>query len=55
MHKIINFIWGIVLLLYTLVSFFVSNGSAVRFILVLTILLIFSVALERGNAKKTAD
>ncbi|EEN00241.1 hypothetical protein bthur0014_51250 [Bacillus thuringiensis IBL 4222] len=33
-------------------SFFVSDGSEVRFIMVLTIVLIFSVVLEKGNVKK---
>ncbi|PEO36771.1 transcriptional regulator, partial [Bacillus wiedmannii] len=33
----------------------VSDGSEVRFIMVLTIVLIFSVVLEKGNANKTTD
>ncbi|EJR54241.1 MULTISPECIES: hypothetical protein [Bacillus] len=52
MHKII---YGILILMYTLYSFFVSDGSEVRFIMVLTIVLIFSVVLEKGNANKTTD
>ncbi|AJH03366.1 hypothetical protein ASE53_30230 [Bacillus sp. Root11] len=45
-------IYGILILIYTLYSFFVSDGSEVRFIMVLTIVLIFSVVLEKGNVKK---
>ncbi|WP_193647986.1 hypothetical protein [Bacillus cereus] len=52
LHKII---YGILILIYTLYSFFVSDGSEVRFIMVLTIVLIFSVVLEKGNVKKTID
>ncbi|MED0979766.1 hypothetical protein P4T48_09320 [Bacillus paramycoides] len=52
LHKII---YGILILIYTLYSFFVSDGSEVRFIMVLTIVLIFSVVLEKGNANKTTD
>ncbi|MFK4365523.1 hypothetical protein ABH963_002282 [Bacillus sp. RC55] len=52
MNKII---YGILILMYTLYSFFVSVGSEVRFIMVLTIVLIFSVVLEKGNANKTTD
>ncbi|PFD37074.1 hypothetical protein CN285_20605 [Bacillus cereus] len=44
LHKII---YGILILIYTLYSFFVSDGSEVRFIMVLTIVLIFSVVLEK--------
>ncbi|HDR7601720.1 hypothetical protein [Bacillus mycoides] len=55
MHKIINFIYGILLLIYTLYSLFVGDGSEVRFIMVLAILRIFSMVLEKGNAKKTTD
>ncbi|MFF1772872.1 hypothetical protein ACIG6B_08760 [Bacillus mobilis] len=40
-------IYGILILIYTLYSFFVSDGSEVRFIMVLTIVLIFSVVLEK--------
>ncbi|SCN33764.1 Uncharacterized protein BC067498_03318 [Bacillus cereus] len=49
MHKVI---YGILILIYTLYSFFVSE---VRFIILLTIVLIFSVVLEKGNANKTTD
>ncbi|MFE6140069.1 hypothetical protein [Bacillus sp. NPDC057893] len=49
MHKITNFIYGILLLIYTLYSLFVSDGSEVRFIMVLTILLIFSMVLAFLN------
>ncbi|OUA65212.1 MULTISPECIES: hypothetical protein [Bacillus cereus group] len=49
MYKII---YGILILIYTLYSFFVSDGSEVRFIIVLTIVLIFSVVLEQRNVKK---
>ncbi|MED3586249.1 hypothetical protein CON17_16175 [Bacillus thuringiensis] len=52
LHKIIH---GILILIYTLYSFFVSDGSEVRFIMVLTIVLIFSVVLEKGNVKKRID
>ncbi|MBK5360982.1 hypothetical protein JFU03_24705 [Bacillus sp. TH44] len=52
LHKVI---YGILILIYTLYSFFVSDGSEVRFIMVLTIVLIFSVVLEKGNANKTTD
>lgn len=52
LHKII---YGILILIYTLYSFFVSDGSEVRFIMLLTIVLIFSVVLEKGNANKTTD
>ncbi|WP_193648870.1 hypothetical protein [Bacillus cereus] len=52
LHKII---YGILILIYTLYSFFVSDGSEVKFIIVLTIVLIFSVVLEKGNVKKTID
>ncbi|ANS46510.1 hypothetical protein ACTJJY_18055 [Bacillus sp. 22475] len=52
MHKII---YGILILIYTLYSFFVSDGSEVRFIMLLTIVLIFSVVLEKGNANQTTD
>ncbi|MGG5741491.1 hypothetical protein [Bacillus cereus group sp. IBL03679] len=52
MHKIM---YGILILMYTLYSFFVSDGSEVRFIMVLTIVLIFSVILEKGNGNKTTD
>ncbi|MEM5640609.1 hypothetical protein AAHH71_27825 [Bacillus toyonensis] len=49
MHKII---YGILILIYTLYSFFVSDGSEVRFIMVLTIVLIFSVVLEKEMQTK---
>ncbi|WP_368908791.1 hypothetical protein [Bacillus wiedmannii] len=52
LHKVI---YGILILIYTLYSFFVSDGSEVRFIMLLTIVLIFSVVLEKGNANKTTD
>ncbi|MBK5350154.1 MULTISPECIES: hypothetical protein [unclassified Bacillus (in: firmicutes)] len=52
LHKVI---YGILILIYTLYSFFVSDGSEVGFIMVLTIVLIFSVVLEKGNANKTTD
>ncbi|WP_218009019.1 hypothetical protein [Bacillus thuringiensis] len=52
LHKII---YGILILIYTLYSFFVSDGSEVRFIMVLTIVLIFSVVLEQRNVKKMID
>ncbi|MCP1162294.1 MULTISPECIES: hypothetical protein [Bacillus] len=52
MYKII---YGILILMCTLYSFFVSDGSEVRFIMLLTIVLIFSVVLEKGNANKTTD
>ncbi|MBE7150644.1 hypothetical protein FUT12_24580 [Bacillus mycoides] len=52
LHKVI---YGILILIYTLYSFFVSDGSEVRFIMVLTIVLIFSVVLEKGNANKKTD
>nr|EJQ81900.1 hypothetical protein IGC_02139 [Bacillus cereus HuA4-10] len=52
LHKVI---YGILILIYTLYSFFVSDGSEVRFIMVLTIVLIFSAVLEKGNANKTTD
>ncbi|MBE7123437.1 hypothetical protein [Bacillus cereus] len=52
LHKII---YGILILIYTLYSFFVSDGSEVKFIIVSTIVLIFSVVLEKGNVKKTID
>ncbi|MGN4931482.1 hypothetical protein [Bacillus cereus group sp. MYBK14-1] len=48
-------IYGILILIYTLYSFFVSDGSEVRFIMVLTIVLIFSVVLEKGNVKNRID
>ncbi|MEH7540638.1 hypothetical protein V7249_12085, partial [Bacillus thuringiensis] len=48
-------IYGILILIYTLYSFFVSDGSEVRFIMLLTIVLIFSVVLEKGNANQTTD
>ncbi|MRB27731.1 hypothetical protein [Bacillus thuringiensis] len=48
-------IYGILILIYTLYSFFLSDGSEVRFIMVLTIVLIFSVVLEKGNVKKRID
>jgi len=40
-------IYGILILIYTLYSFFVSDGSEIRIIMVLTIVLIFSVVLEK--------
>ncbi|MGE7883086.1 hypothetical protein [Bacillus sp. NPDC094077] len=52
MYKII---YGILILIYTLYSFFVSDGSEIRFIMVLTIVLIFSVVLEKRKANKTTD
>ncbi|MGU3372631.1 hypothetical protein [Bacillus mycoides] len=52
LHKII---YGILILIYTLYSFFVSDGSEVKFIMLLTIVLIFSVVLEKRNANKTTD
>ncbi len=52
LHKTI---YGILILIYTLYSFFVSDGSEVRFIMLLTIVLIFSVVLEKGNANKKTD
>lgn len=48
-------IYGILILIYTFYSFFVSDGSEVRFIMVLTIVLIFSVVLEKGNVKNRID
>ncbi|MBK5358646.1 hypothetical protein JFU03_10475 [Bacillus sp. TH44] len=49
MHKVI---YGILILIYTLYSFFVSDGSEVGFIMVLTIVLIFSVVLEKEMQTK---
>ncbi|MEM5611808.1 hypothetical protein AAHB63_20645 [Bacillus thuringiensis] len=49
MQKII---YGILILIYTLYSFFVSDGSEVRFIMLLTIVLIFSVVLEKEMQTK---
>lgn len=54
-HKIINFIYGILLVIYTLYSFFVKDESDLKFIMILTLLLIVSVVLEKRNVKKTTD
>ncbi|MGG2017955.1 hypothetical protein [Bacillus sp. S10(2024)] len=49
MHRIINLIFGVILVIYTLYSFFVKDESDLKIIIFLTVLLILSVNIEKGK------
>ncbi|MEH6891859.1 hypothetical protein V7024_19650 [Bacillus sp. JJ864] len=51
MHKIINIIYGLLLVVYTLYSFFMKDESDLKIIILLTVLLIVSVSLEKSKIK----
>ncbi|MDM5152591.1 hypothetical protein QUF88_00935 [Bacillus sp. DX1.1] len=52
MHKILNLICGILLVIYILYSFFLKDENDLNVIIILTVLLIISVILDKRNIKK---
>ncbi|MGH0599829.1 hypothetical protein [Bacillus mycoides] len=49
MHKIINVVYGLLLAAYSIYSLFAKDEKDLKFIIILTVLLIVSVTLEKNK------
>ncbi|EOP79378.1 hypothetical protein [Bacillus cereus] len=53
MHRIINMIFGILLVIYTIYSIFMKDGNDIQIITLLVVVLVLSVIIDRkkvGNS-----
>ncbi|MGR3779356.1 hypothetical protein ACT1UG_27765 [Bacillus paramycoides] len=53
MHRIINMIFGILLVIYTFYSIFMKDGSDIQIITLLVIVLVLSVIIDKKKVGKS--